>query len=219
GGRGEGGGPPPLDRGVCGLAGYRRGWGVREAAAVRDERNIGDGHYPSVRIALRAPEGVELLQVHVAEAGLRRELPAGGLIERFLHPHPAAGQCPSSPERAVLHLDEEEVERARDDGEHGDVDRHGRRLPPGATHPRSAAELEHALEGHRRALPHVLRDRDLRPERDECVAGALERDHLHVVAELAALVELLLGYLDEEPIAEPALRHDQELALLALLRV
>src|SRR5947207_3080312 len=90
---------------------------------------------------------------------------------------------------------------------------------PPPTQEVSAAQLEHPLERGRSPHAHVLRDGDIRCQVPERVPCALERDHLHVLAELAALVELLLRHLEEQPVREPALGDDQELALRALLRV
>src|SRR5207237_3928354 len=80
------------------------------------------------------------------------------------------------------------------------------------------AKLEHALERAGGADADVLRHVDLGREIAERIARRLERDHLHVVAELAALVEALPRHLEEQAIREPAFGDDQELAVRALLR-
>src|SRR5579871_5305611 len=89
----------------------------------------------------------------------------------------------------------------------------------GCAAPASAAQLEQAGERPLGADAHVLGDGDLGAEVAQRVPRTLERDHLHVVAELAALVEPLLWHLEQKAIGEPALGHDQELVGRALLGV
>ena len=62
----------------------------------------------------------------------------------------------------------------------------------------SLAELEHAPERALRSDANVLVDLDRMTEVTEGRRRLLERDHLHVLAELARLVELLLRQLEEE---------------------
>ena len=69
--------PPPGRRVLAG------GAGIRLAARIGDESDVGHRDDPVVRITLRLAEGEELLEVNAAEGRLGRQLPSGGVLERL----------------------------------------------------------------------------------------------------------------------------------------
>jgi hypothetical protein len=95
-----------------------------EAGAVH-ERAVGDADHAGARVAPGRAERVELLQVDVREARLRREHAARGGVERLVHAHEAARQRPAPLERVLAAAQRERVERAvvRREQRHVDRDR------------------------------------------------------------------------------------------------
>src|SRR5690348_13481017 len=77
------------------------------AAPVRDQRDVRDRDDTPVRIALGAPERVQLLQIYPAYRGLYVEMPPRRRLERLVRAHPPARQGRPSGKRAVPHRHEQ----------------------------------------------------------------------------------------------------------------
>src|SRR5262245_20363792 len=80
----------------------------------------------------------------------------------------------------------------------------------------TSAEVEHAPDGALRAHPHVLFENDREDHSPKSLRRLFEGDHLHVLAELARLVEPLLRQLEKQPIGEPALGDHEKVFSRAL---
>ena len=74
----------------------------------------------------------------------------------------------------------------------------------------SGAQFEHSLQGVLRTFAHVIGQDDFVAPVDQRVAHAIERDHLHVTAELARLVEMLVGNFHQQAVGKPAFGHDEK---------
>src|SRR6266702_1349083 len=126
---------------------HRAPGGVRErlagptlkAAAVRDEREVRHRHDPAMRIALGVAEGVQLLEVDAAHAGLGRQQAARSALERLVGVHPPARERPAPREYAAPDANQQQLQRAVEDREHRHVDRDRRRLAAGRAHPPSSS--------------------------------------------------------------------------------
>src|SRR5258706_9794180 len=82
-----------------------------------------------------------------------------------------------------------------------------------------SSELEHAANRALGPYTDVFFDLDRVSAVAQREGRLLERDHLHVLAELTGLVELLLGQLDHQPIGEATLGDHQKFLGVALSRV
>ena len=134
--------------GQGGQFGNREPRGVRSIGAgleqlrQRDQGVVGHRHNAAARVAAGLAEGVELLQVDLANAGILMEFADGGGVQRFVLADEAAGKRVTVFERLGEALDQQEMEPPVADGEQDDVDGHKQlrhircfRLPPGGPFP------------------------------------------------------------------------------------
>src|SRR5689334_16382987 len=90
---------------------------------------MGHADPAAARIAARLAEGVELLQVHAANAGMLGERPAGGGVDRIVGSHHRARQAPAILKRWAGAPGEEQLEAAVAHGEERDIHHQHHPLP------------------------------------------------------------------------------------------
>ncbi len=116
---------------VRGPAGLGRVAPAVRLGGVGQQGGEGDGHHAHPGVPAGLAVGAQLLQVQagdVRQAGLLAQFTPGGALRGLVGPQEAPGQRPAAGVRLLAAFDEQDVQRALADREHGEVDGHGEGL-------------------------------------------------------------------------------------------